>query len=110
MGDCIFCGIENEKKPNEMPYQDDRMVAFNDTKPSAPVHVLMVPKKHITSIATLEEEDASLIGDMIYQLRKIAEAKGIEKAFKIVINNGRDGGQIIDHLHIHLLGGKKFKD
>lgn len=110
MSECIFCGIENDKKPDEMPYQDDRMVAFDSIPKAAPVHVLIIPKKHITSVAELEEEDTQLVGDMIYQLRKIAEAKGLGKGYKIVINTGREGGQVIDHLHIHLLGGKKFKE
>lgn len=110
MEGCPFCGIENEKKPDDIPYQDDRMVAFENIYPTAPVHTLIIPKKHITSVAELEEEDSQLVGDMIYQLRRIAEAKNLDKGYKIVINTGREGGQVINHLHIHLLGGKKFKE
>ena len=111
MQKCIFCGIEDEKKPEEKPYEDDRMVAFENIAPAAPVHTLIIPKKHIRSVTELIKEDTELLGAMIYQLKRIAEKKGIaEKGYKIVINNGKEGGQVIDHLHIHLLGGKQFEE
>lgn len=109
--DCLFCGIASHKIPGEIVFENDVMVAFKDIYPKAPIHILIVPKKHITSIATHTKEDATLIGEMIYRLKLLAEEKGVaKKGYKIVINTGKEGGQVIDHIHIHLLAGKKFSE
>jgi histidine triad (HIT) family protein len=108
--DCLFCQISQHKIPTELVHEDDQTVAFKDINPKAPVHLLVVPKKHIESIADLKEEDQSLIGRMIYQAKLLAEEFGIAKdGYKLVFNCRKHGGQLIDHLHLHLLGGKSIK-
>jgi len=100
---CIFCKIINKEEDSETVYEDDDFVAFNDISPKAPVHVLIVPKKHVSSV---KEVDEDLAGKLIIVAKKIAEDKKLE-GYKLLINVGREGGQIIDHLHLHLLGGEK---
>ncbi|MDD2646765.1 MAG: histidine triad nucleotide-binding protein [Patescibacteria group bacterium] len=107
---CIFCQIINKEIPKDFIFADDQLVAFNDLHPSAPIHILIVSKKHIDSIATLKEEDINLIGNMIWRAKVLAEEKGIAKSgYKLIFNCGEDGGQIIQHIHLHLLGGEKVK-
>lgn len=105
MENCLFCKISNKETPADIVYEDDVAVAFNDINPTAPVHILIVPKKHIVSIKELEDEDKELMGQLILTAKKIAEENDL-KGYKILINVGREGGQIIDHLHLHLLGRK----
>ncbi|MBI5306203.1 histidine triad nucleotide-binding protein [Candidatus Wolfebacteria bacterium] len=102
--DCIFCKIIRKEISSEIAYEDNDIVVFKDVKPSAPIHYLFVPKKHIQSIIHLEENHKAIISKMIFAAKKIAEQKGL-KGYKLVFNVGREGGQIIDHLHLHLLGG-----
>lgn len=107
--DCLFCKIINKEIPSEIVYEDDDILAFNDIAPKAPVHVLIIPKKHIESHAELKEEDAKLMGKIHMVINKIAKEKGIsENGYRVVINCGEDGGQEVKHLHFHLLGGKKL--
>ncbi|MFH1545765.1 MAG: histidine triad nucleotide-binding protein [Patescibacteria group bacterium] len=101
---CVFCDIANGRAPAAVEYEDDRVVAFNDINPAAPVHILIVPKKHIPTIADISEEDEPLIGHLIRIARKLASERRLE-GYKLIFNSGEKGGQIIFHLHLHLLGG-----
>ncbi len=102
---CIFCQIINKELPSTIVYEDEQVIAFNDINPSADVHVLIVPKKHIDSIMELEEADEKLAGHLLTVAHKIAKEKNL-KGYKLQFNVGKEGGQIIFHLHLHLLGGK----
>lgn len=104
MSECIFCKIIKKDIPAEFIYENDAVVAFKDIKPAAPFHYLIVPKKHVDSIARLEKNHQTDIAAVIYAAKEIAETLGL-KGYKLVFNVGREGGQIIDHLHLHLLGG-----
>ena len=106
MNDCIFCSIVSGEQIADMILSEAEYVAFNDIRPKAPVHILIVPKKHIASIAKMEEDDALLMGQLIGGAKKAARQAGIEDGgYKLVFNVGKGGGQIIDHIHLHLLGG-----
>jgi len=106
---CIFCDIINKKSPAKILYEDDEIIAFPDINPSAPVHILIIPKKHIKSANELEAENQVLLGKMILTAKKLAKENKIDQSgYRLVINTGKDGGQIIEHLHLHLLGGKKL--
>ena len=108
---CIFCQIASGEIPSEFLYEDDDFVAFNDIHPQTPVHILIVPKKHIVSIADLADEDVPLVGRMMAVAKKVAQGAGVaEKGYRLVINTGPEGGQVIMHLHMHLLGGKRLPD
>ncbi len=105
--DCIFCRIVSGEIPSTRVYEDDRVVAFNDINPKAPVHVLIVPRRHIPSLAHVTVDDEGVLGHMLYVARVIAEEQGIlESGFRTIINTGPDGGQEVYHLHLHLLGGR----
>ena len=101
--DCLFCKIANKEQDTEIVYEDDNFVAFNDIHPKSPVHILVVPKRHIESVMALEDSDKELMGELILTAKNIAKEL---KGYKLLINVGRQGGQIIDHLHLHLLGMK----
>ena len=103
--DCIFCKIANKEIPSEITYENEDVISFKDINPKAPIHFLVVPKKHVASLAEIADSDEPLLGNLILTAKKIAEEKGL-KGYKLVINVGREGGQVVDHLHIHLLGGK----
>lgn len=105
--DCIFCRIADGKMKSNIVYQDDEVVAFRDINPLAPVHILIIPRKHISSLVEMPEEDASLIGAMAKVANCLARSEGIaESGYRLVINCGREGGQGVAHLHMHLLGGR----
>lgn len=106
--DCLFCKVANKKVPSNTVYEDDEIVAFKDVNPMAPVHFLIIPRKHIPSVNHLEIEDKALMGELILVAQRIARKKKL-KGYKLVINVGREGGQVIDHLHLHLLSGKMIK-
>ncbi len=109
MEDCIFCKIIRKEIPSEIVYEDDEIMAFKDIHPAAPIHILVIPKKHIQSLAQLEEKDELLIGKIYTVINKVAEAQGVkEKGFRVIVNCGEDGGQEVGHLHFHLLAGTKF--
>ncbi len=105
MSDCIFCKIVAGKIPATKVYEDDEMLAFNDIAPARPVHVLLIPKKHITSLATAAAEDAPVLGRMLAKANEIAAAQGSPDGFRVIINTGRVGQQEVQHLHIHIVGG-----
>jgi len=102
MDDCIFCKITKGEIPSAKVFEDDKIIAFNDINPKARVHILVVPKKHIESVKHLERADKEMIGELFLAAKKIAEEKNLQ-GYKLVINVGREGGQLVDHLHLHLL-------
>ena len=109
MEGCLFCKIVNKEIPSTKVYEDDEILAFKDINPIAPVHILVIPKKHITTHNDIQEEDSKLIGKMHMVINKIAEEKGFkEKGYRVIINCGEDGGQEVKHLHFHILAGKKL--
>lgn len=106
MSDCLFCRIIRGEIPGKFVYRDEATVAFYDINPKAPVHVLIMPVKHFKSLQDVGKEDKDLLGQLMLTVREIAEKLGIAKdGYKIVSNNGRESGQLVFHLHIHLLGG-----
>lgn len=104
MADCVFCKIVKKELESDILYEDSAILAFKDIRPSAPVHYLVVPKEHIQSISHLEGNHKEVISSLIFTAKKLAEDANL-KGYKLVFNVGREGGQIIDHLHLHLLGG-----
>ncbi|MFH1714155.1 MAG: histidine triad nucleotide-binding protein [Candidatus Nealsonbacteria bacterium] len=109
MTDCLFCKIVNGEIEKEFLYKDEEVVVFDDIYPKAPVHILIVPKKHIESVNKLKEEDKSLVGKMFLVAKDLAGEKGLkDKGFRLILNTGRDAGQTVDHLHLHLMGGEKL--
>ena len=105
--ECIFCKIASGAIPVNFVYEDDFLVAFPDINPMAPVHVLVIPRKHLDSIVSAGPEDSALLGHALLTLPKIAAKLGIaESGFRVVMNTGKDGGQSVMHLHWHLLGGR----
>ena len=109
MTDCIFCQIAAGKMAAKIEYQDEEIIAFQDINPKAPIHILIIPKKHLSSINNLHAQDAELIGKLVLVAQKIAKEKGIaESGFRLVFNTGPDSGQIVPHLHLHLLGGNRL--
>ena len=108
---CLFCKIVSHEQNAEIVYEDKKIVVFKDINPKAPVHLLIVPKKHIDSINELEETDRELISDMIFLAKKLAlRYKISKKGYRLTFNVGRGGGQIIDHIHLHLMGGGKINE
>lgn len=109
MDDCIFCKIVKGEIPSNKVYEDDELLAFRDINPVAPVHILVIPKKHFDSVLDLEQEDERLVGKIYSIINKIAKEEGIDKTgFRVVVNCGRDGGQEVKHLHFHIIGGKEL--
>ena len=102
---CIFCSIINKEVSSDIVYEDDSFIIFKDVKPAAPIHLLLVPKIHISSINDLEEKHKGLIGNLFLLAKKIAKEQKISNGYKLNFNVGRKGGQLVDHLHLHLLGG-----
>jgi histidine triad (HIT) family protein len=107
--DCIFCQIVAGKVPSDTLYQDERVMAFRDIRPITPTHVVIIPKKHIPSLLQLSEADLPLIADLVKVANQLAKREGIaEKGYRLVINCGREGTQLVPHLHMHLLGGRQL--
>jgi histidine triad (HIT) family protein len=102
---CIFCKIAEKVLPAKAVYEDDQVLAFHDIHPKAPVHLLLIPKKHIKSLLQLEPSDTALMSHMLLTLPILAKEHGLEEGFRTIVYTGRKGGQEIDHLHFHLLGG-----
>lgn len=106
---CIFCKIIEKKIPSKIIYEDDIVTAFEDVNPQAPVHTLVVPKKHISEIHSMTERDKELVGHLFFTAKKIAEDKHLDaKGYRMVINNGAGAGQTVFHLHLHILSGRQF--
>jgi histidine triad (HIT) family protein len=106
---CIFCKIIEKKVPSKIVFEDDAVVAFEDVNPQAPVHLLVVPRKHIPEIHSMTESDRELIGHLFFTATKIADERGLDsKGYRMVINNGAGAGQTVFHLHLHILSGRRF--
>lgn len=105
---CIFCQIINEEEPTEIIYENDNFIVIKDIKPSAPVHLLVIPKKHIESVARLTSRDRDLMGEMILTAQKVAQEKKLN-SYRLRINTGKGAGQIINHLHMHLFAWEQTK-
>lgn len=103
---CLFCRIVAGEIPSASVFEDALSCAFADISPKAPVHVLIVPREHIASVAVADESKSALLGHLMWVAAKIASDKGLGKGYRIVVNTGEDGGQTVDHLHLHLLGGR----
>lgn len=111
MNQCIFCQIVHQDIPAELLYEDDLVVAFRDVRPIAPVHILIIPRQHIESVVDLAEAQEVLAGRLIMAAKKLAKTLGLsEKGYKLLIRVKEHGGQEIDHLHLHLIGGAKLTE
>ncbi|MCK5647446.1 MAG: histidine triad nucleotide-binding protein [Gammaproteobacteria bacterium] len=108
MSDCLFCKIIAGDIPADIVYQDDKILVFKDINPKADVHLLMIPKFHIESLVQLNESHNDLMAYMMLKLPELANDQGLSGGFRTIINTGKEGGQIVFHLHIHLLGGKNL--
>ena len=108
--DCLFCKIIGREIPGSIVYEDDHVIAFNDIKPQAPTHVLVVPKRHIESLNELQPGDDQIVGELIRRAAAIAKERGVSAGgFRTVCNTNRDGGQTVFHIHVHLLGGRRMQ-
>lgn len=110
LNDCIFCAILAGEIPSSKVYEDEYVFAFRDINPQAPVHILVVPKKHIPCALDIDADNAVYTAKCFEAIAKIAKAEGLEKGFRVVNNCGEDGGQSVMHLHFHLIGGRKFAE
>ncbi|ACV27671.1 histidine triad nucleotide-binding protein [Kangiella koreensis] len=105
MSECLFCKIIADDIPSDKVYEDDKILVFKDISPKTPIHLLMIPKQHIDSLAEVTEQDAEIMGYMMTKVPQVAKEAGLEGGFRTVINTGDDGGQEVYHIHIHILGG-----
>jgi histidine triad (HIT) family protein len=109
--DCIFCKIVTGEIPSDIVYENEEIIAFRDINPQAPVHIIIIPRDHIASLSDLSQSDSALVGRMVMVANKLAKDEGIaEKGYRLVINCGKEGGQLVPHLHLHLVGGRKLSD
>ncbi len=107
MSDCLFCRIVARQTPADIEYEDDAVLAFKDIYPKAPVHILIVPKRHLASIGEMTEEHVEAVGRCLLAARKIGEAKGFgERGYRVNVNTGPEGGQVVYHVHFHFLAGR----
>ncbi len=107
--DCIFCHIVAGNIPGDIVYRDSKLIALRDISPQSPVHLLIIPRKHVASLSDLSDAETSLIGHMAEVANQLAREQGIaESGYRIVINSGKEGGQLVPHLHMHLLGGRQL--
>ena len=104
--DCIFCKIASGEIPTQCLYEDDRVIAFKDLSPQAPIHFLVIPKEHIKSAAQLTEENAAIVAHIFTVIAQLTEKLGLKNGYRIVNNCGKDGGQSVEHPHFHVLGGR----
>ena len=105
MDNCLFCKIARGEIPSRKVFEDDEIFAFHDINPARPVHILVIPKRHITSLATVTDDDAPVLGRMLAVANKLANENGSPDGFRVINNNGRVGGQEVQHLHAHIVGG-----
>lgn len=106
MTDCLFCAIAEGDIPADIVRADDRVIAFRDINPQAPVHILVIPRAHYANAGDLAAADTGLLGELVAFATGVAEEEGLERGYRLVVNTGEDGGQTVDHVHIHLLGGR----
>ncbi len=110
MPDCIFCKIVNRESPADIVYKDEQVTAFQDVRPVSPVHLLIVPNKHIDSVNHIIPEDETMLGHLFTIARKLAEQNGISASgYRLIINTGAHAGQVVFHLHMHLMGGQRMR-
>ena len=110
VADCLFCKIALREIPSEIAYEDDEVIAFKDIQPIAPVHLIIIPKNHLCSLNDVTPEYETLIGHLFGVIRRLAEEFGVnESGYRVVTNTGTDGGQVVGHLHFHLLGGQALE-
>jgi histidine triad (HIT) family protein len=107
LSECIFCKIVARELPAEIVFEDEKTIAFKDINPHAPVHVLLVPKQHYTLLDDLPDNEEEA-GRLLLNVKKVAATLGISGGYKVLVNNGQTAGQVVPHLHVHLLAGKKF--
>lgn len=109
MSDCIFCKIIKGEIPSKKVYEDDKVLAFHDINPEAPVHVLVVPKEHIESVNGINESNADVVSHIFLTINKIVKDLGIaESGYRVITNTGKDGGQTVSHMHFHVIGGREL--
>lgn len=106
--DCLFCKIVNGDIPARKLYEDDRVVAFHDIAPQAPMHFLVIPKKHIATLNDMDEDDRALLGHVVYTAQRLAREQGCEEGFRVVMNCNEQGGQTVYHIHMHVLGQRQM--
>jgi len=107
--DCLFCKIVNRELPADIIFEDDELVAFNDISPQAPTHILIIPKKHISTVNDLTEAEIKLPGELVLRAKALAGEKGIaESGYRLILNCNAGGGQTVYHLHLHMLGGRQL--
>ena len=107
---CIFCRIVNGSIPARVAHEDELIMAFHDVDPRAPVHVLIIPRRHLSAVDQLSDGDADVMGRLFLAARSLARELGVaDSGYRLVINNGRDAGQSVDHIHMHLLGGRPLR-
>ena len=109
MADTIFNKIIRREIPADIVYEDELCLAFKDIAPQAPVHILLIPKKPIPKLVDATPQDHALMGHLLLKVKQVAEEAGLENGYRVVINTGDDGGQTVDHLHLHILGGRQMK-
>lgn len=108
MAACVFCEIVAGRNPATIEYQDDEILAFHDIYPKAPVHLLVIPKRHVDSVMALTPDDAPLVGRMVLAAKRIGEARGLaERGYRLAIHAGPEGGQVVYHLHLHFMAGRR---
>lgn len=109
MSDCIFCKLAAREIPRDFVYENANIVAFNDIQPKAPVHVLIIPKKHIATVNDITTGDVGILGELVLAAREVAVKTGIAQGgYRLIVNCGENGGQAVNHLHMHVLGGRKI--
>lgn len=106
--DCLFCKIVAGEIPSEKVYESAQVYAFADINPVAPTHVLIVSKQHVASVGAMGEGDSGLMGEIVYAAKQIADQEGLERGFRLVTNSGPDAGQLVQHVHFHLMGGRSM--
>ena len=108
MSDCLFCKIINGEIPSKKLYEDEKILAFYDISPIAPVHFLVIPKQHIASVDAIDADNSAIVAYIFQKLGELAKLAGIENGYRVISNCGADAGQTVQHLHFHVLGGEKL--
>ncbi|MDD3095445.1 MAG: histidine triad nucleotide-binding protein [Candidatus Neomarinimicrobiota bacterium] len=108
MNDCLFCRIAEKNIPADVVYEDEHVLAFRDIHPQAPLHVLIIPRKHIARVENARADERELLGRLVLAAKQIAEEQGLKSGYRLVFNNGPDAGQEVEHIHLHLMGGRRF--
>ena len=108
--DCIFCKIAAKEVPSEIIYEDEKVLVFKDLEPKAPVHVLLIPKTHISSVMEINEENSEIISHIFKVIKKLSSKLNLQNGFRVINNCGKYGGQTVNHIHFHVLGGTQLAD